>query len=179
MPKHRLQRYLPKPSELSKNRLLRPVAHLLHNPELWHMNRRAVSGAVFIGLFCAFVPLPLQMALAAILAISFRCNLPISVAIVWITNPLTIPPMFYFAYQLGAWLLDMQLSEETIEISLSWLWQNLATIGYPLLFGSFVCGWVSGVSGFVVTRVLWRMHVITRWRQRREKRALGRRHASK
>lgn len=174
MPKLPLQRYLPTPDQLRENRLLKPVAHLLHSPELWHLNRRSAAGAVFIGLFSAFMPIPSQMVLAAVLALLFRCNLPISVALVWITNPLTIAPMFYFAYRLGAWLLDMQISVETIDLSASWLWDNLGNIGYPLLFGSFVCAWVSGVSGFVVTRVVWRLHIITRWRARRERRRLKR-----
>ncbi len=131
------------------------------------MNRRSVAGAVFIGLFCAFLPLPSQMVFAAILAILFKCNLPIAVALVWISNPITMAPMFYFAYRLGAWLLDMQISVASIDMSLEWLWNNLHAIGYPLLFGSLVCGWVSGVSGFVITRVLWRLHVISRWKERR------------
>jgi len=54
-----------------------------------------------VGLFCAFVPLPIQMLLAAAAAIIFRVNLPISVGLVWITNPVTIPPMFYFCYKVG------------------------------------------------------------------------------
>ena len=122
MPKPSLFRYLPTPAELRENRLLQPVAHLLNNPELWHLNRRSAAGAVFIGLFCAWLPIPSQMVLAALLAIGFRCNLPISVALVWITNPLTIPPMFYFAYRLGAWLLDMQTSVGAIDLSVSCRW---------------------------------------------------------
>ena len=173
MPKRQILRYLPTPAQLRENRLLKPVAHLLHNPELWHLNRRSAAGAVFIGLFSAFIPIPTQMVLAAVLALLFRCNLPISVALVWITNPITIPPMFYFAYRLGAWLLDMQISVGAIDLSIGWIWDNLGTIGYPLLFGSFVCAWVSGVTGFVVTRVVWRLHVIKRWRLRRERRKLN------
>ncbi|MEM7100346.1 MAG: DUF2062 domain-containing protein [Pseudomonadota bacterium] len=177
MPKNRLLSYLPTPAQLRENALLKPVAHLLNNSELWHMNRRSVSGAVFIGLFSAYMPIPVQMVLAALLAIAFRCNLPLSVGLVWITNPLTIPPMFYFSYRLGAWLLDMQLSAGTIDLSFTWIWENLGTIGYPLLFGSFVCGWVCGVTGFVITRVVWRWQVISRWRARmqarRERRLSG------
>ena len=170
MRKNRYTKYLPTPAELRENRLLKPVAHLLHIDEIWHLNRRSVAGAFFIGLFCAFLPVPSQMVVAAIIAIAARCNLPISVALVWITNPITIPPMFYFSYRLGAWLLDMQLETESIELSVAWIWDNFGKIGYPLLFGSLVCGWVAGVTGFVVTRVLWRLHVIRRWKARRARR---------
>lgn len=165
----RLQSYLPTPAEVRKNRALKPIAHLLTRSEIWHLNRRAAAGAVFIGLFCAFLPIPLQMVVAAVLAVATRCNLPISVALVWITNPITIPPMFYFTYRLGAWLLDMQITVESIDLNLAWIWDNLGTIGYPLLFGSLLCGWVAGITGFVVTRVLWRLHVIRRWQARRNR----------
>ena len=169
MPKRFLKRYLPTAKDVRENPALRPVAHLLHGGEIFHLNRRSTAGAVFIGLFCAFLPLPMQMVVAALLAIAARCNLPIAVALVWITNPLTIGPMFYFAYRLGAWLLGMEITVENIELSFSWFFDNLGTIGYPLLFGSFVCGWVSGVTGFIVVRVMWRLHVIKRWRARRER----------
>ncbi|MEM7080029.1 MAG: DUF2062 domain-containing protein [Pseudomonadota bacterium] len=170
MPKNRLLRYLPTRSEIRESKALRPVAHLLKDNDLWHFNRRSVSGSVFIGLFVAFLPVPMQMVIAALIAIGMRTNLPIAVAMVWITNPLTIPPMFYFSYRLGAWLLDMQTTVDAFEFSFEWLLDNLATIGYPLIFGSLVCGWVVGISGFVITRVLWRLHIIRRLKARREKR---------
>jgi uncharacterized protein len=169
MLKKRLKDYLPSPLEVRRNPALKPVAHLLTRSEIWHLNRRSAAGAVFIGLFCAFLPIPLQMVVAAALAIATRCNLPISIALVWITNPITIPPMFYFTYRLGAWLLDMQITDTDIQLSFGWIWDNLGTIGYPLLVGSIVCGWVAGVTGFVMTRVLWRVHAIRRWQARREK----------
>ena len=43
-------------------------------------------------------------------------------------------------------------------------------IGYPLLFGSLVCGWVSGLTAMVVVRLLWRLHVVRRWKERRKHR---------
>jgi uncharacterized protein (DUF2062 family) len=167
MPKTFLDRYLPNPKTMREHPALRPVSKWLNNPEIWHMHRRAAAGAAFIGLFCAFLPVPFQMLIAAVIAVASRCNLPMSVALVWITNPITMAPMFYFAYRLGAWLLDMQLEVETIDLSWSWLSSNLGTIGYPLVYGSLVCGWVSGVTGMVVVRITWRMHVIRRWRGRR------------
>jgi uncharacterized protein (DUF2062 family) len=49
-----------------------------------------------VGLFCAFIPVPFQMLLAAPSAIIFSANLPVSIALVWITNPITMPPIFFF-----------------------------------------------------------------------------------
>ncbi len=170
MPKKFLRRYLPNPAVIREHPALRPVSRWLNNPEIWHLHRRAVAGAAFIGLFCAFLPVPFQMLIAAFLAVVSRCNLPMSVALVWITNPITVAPMFYFAYRLGAWLLDMQIEVESIDLSWSWLSSHLGVIGYPLVFGSLVCGWVSGVTAMVVVRITWRMHVIRRWRARRHKR---------
>ena len=169
MVRKRLRNYLPTPAQIRETRALRPVAHLLSRSEIWHLNRRSVSGAAFIGMFCAFLPLPMQMVIAAFLAIASRVNLPMSVALVWITNPITMPPMFYFAYRLGAWLLNMQLEVASIDLNFEWLVDNLGNIGYPLLLGSLVCGWVSGVTAFVITRIVWRWHVINRWRERRER----------
>ena len=123
-----------------------------------------------IGLFCAFLPVPFQMLIAALMAIFSRCNLPIAVVLVWVTNPITITPVFYFTYRLGAWLLDRQIEVSTIRLSWEWLSTHIGEIGWPLLFGSLLCGWVAGVTGLVVVRVLWRFHVIRRWRARREAR---------
>ncbi|MEJ2088481.1 MAG: DUF2062 domain-containing protein, partial [Gammaproteobacteria bacterium] len=104
------------------------------------------------------------------LAIVSRCNLPLSVALVWISNPITMGPLFYFSYRLGAWLLNMDVRVQSIELSWEWLTTNLAHIGYPLIFGSLLCGWVAGVTGYVLVRVTWRLHVISRWRERKERR---------
>jgi uncharacterized protein len=172
MPKKLLRRYLPDSRTIRESRALRPVRRWLHEPDLWHLNRRSVSGAVFIGLFCAFLPIPFQMLPAALLALAARCNLPLSIALVWVSNPLTMGPMVYFAYRLGAWLLDRRIEVASIHLSWEWLGAHIGDIGWPLLVGSLVSGWVVGLTGLVVVRVTWRLHVISRWRVRLEKRRL-------
>lgn len=173
MPKEMLRRYLPSPTRLRKHKALAPLGDWLYRPEIWHLHRRSVSGATFVGLFCAFLPVPFQMIVAAFLAVVSRVNLPISVALVWITNPLTIGPMFYFCYRLGAWLLGMREGIDGITLEWEWLISNWSHIAYPLLFGSLLCGWVVGVTGFVVVRIGWRLHVIKRWKERQERRRLA------
>ncbi len=170
MPKKFLRKHLPKPKDLSEHRALRPVRKWLKEPEIWHLHRRSVAGAAFIGMFCAWLPVPFQMLIAAVLAVASRCNLPMSVVLVWITNPLTMPPMFYFAYRLGAWLLNVDVEVTNIDLSWEWLKTNIGGIGYPLIVGSLVCGWVSALTAMVFVRIAWRMHVIRRWRARRQRR---------
>ena len=168
------RQYLPSADAIRRQRSLGAVRHWLLEPELWHLHRRAASGGCFIGLFCAFLPVPFQMLVAALLAVLTRCNLPIAVALVWVTNPVTFGPIFFFAYKLGAWLLDLQAPQQPWELSWQWLWARLAEVWWPLLLGSLVCGWVAGATGFVMARLLWRLHVVRRLRERRRRRRRGR-----
>lgn len=164
--KERLRKLIPSREALREISALRPVAHLLNHGELWHFNRRSVSGAAFVGLFSAFIPVPSQMLLAALIALVFRVNLPISVSLVWITNPITIPPMFYASYRLGAWILGMDRDQAGLEFTLDSLVSNFFTIAEPLFVGAVLCGLVSGSLGFTVTHFLWRNRVARKWRRR-------------
>ncbi|MBA1330154.1 ATP-binding protein, partial [Candidatus Endoriftia persephone str. Guaymas] len=94
MPKHLIKRLTPDHEMIRNHRHLQCFGKLLHDANLWHLNRRSAAGAFAVGLFMAFIPVPFQMILAAGAAILFRVNLPLSVALVWVTNPITIPPIF-------------------------------------------------------------------------------------
>ncbi len=175
MPRKFIKRYLPEPHHVRRHRTLRRVfGDLLHEPNLWHLNRRSAAGAMAVGLFCAFVPLPGQMVLAAALAIFCRVNLPMSVALVWITNPLTIPPIFYTTYRIGAWILGQDDQAPAFEASLQWLKDEFDHIWAPLFLGSALVGVAAAVLGYVLIRGIWRWHVLREWERRRLK---HRRHA--
>ena len=139
----------------------------IHDQNLWHMRRRSVAGACAIGLFCAFIPIPIQMIIAAGLAIIFRCNLPISVALVWVTNPITMTPLFLLAYKVGTFLTDTHLGPFEFELSLNWLFTELRERWKPFLVGCLFSGTVAGLFGFIVARIMWRIHVVSFWRKRK------------
>lgn len=169
MPKHLLKRFLPHHEQIRDHRHLRVFGQLLLEPNLWHLNRRSVAGAFANGLFVAYIPFPLQMVIAAGTAILFRVNLPLSVALVWITNPLTIPPMFYFAYLVGNWLLGGDgLRGMDWNWSLSCMLDNLAQIWLPMFVGSLVCATICAIAGYLLVNWLWRWHVIKRYRTRHQ-----------
>ncbi|MFZ0254591.1 MAG: DUF2062 domain-containing protein [Gammaproteobacteria bacterium] len=170
MPRRFLRRFLPKPQELHREKFLRLLGKPLQNPDLWYLNRNSVAGGVSIGLFLAFVPVPFQMLLAAAAAMASGCNLPIAVLMVWVTNPLTIPPLFFAAYKLGAWLLDETPRAIEFSVSFHWLATKLTTVWKPFLLGCLVIGVSSAAVGNATVRIVWRLHVLHRWNARRQRR---------
>jgi uncharacterized protein (DUF2062 family) len=165
-----LKGLLPDPDRVKKHKSLRLLDTWLHEPNLWHLNRHSVSLAAFIGVFIAFIPLPAQMITAAIFAIVFRANLPISVCLVWITNPLTIAPIFYLAYKVGAAILDTPTEDIHFHLTLHWLKHSLAHNWQPFLLGSFICGLFFGLLSSTLTYWAWRKYAIKRWHKRRLRR---------
>ena len=156
------QRFLPKPQTIKENKTLQIFGHWIHEPNMWHLNRRSVSGAFAIGLFFAWMPVPFQMVLAAGAAIAFRKNLPLSVALVWLTNPVTMPPMFYFAYLVGTWIVGAPLTDFSFELSFNWLLNELASSWKPFLVGCFTLATVSSVIGYFTINGFWRYNVLSR-----------------
>lgn len=166
MPRNLIKRYMPDHKKIRDHKHLKFLGTLLHDPNILHLNRRSVAGAFSVGLFMAFVPVPFQMVLAAIGAIVARVNLPISVALVWITNPLTMPPIFYFAYKVGTWVLDTPIQDIEFQLSVEWLMTGLIAIWQPFLLGCFVCGATFALLGNVFIRLFWRIHVGLSWKKR-------------
>lgn len=167
MPKKFIRKYLPDPHKIREHKSLKIFGSLLHDANLWHLNRKSVSTAFAVGLFFMWIPLPSQMILAAGTAIIIRSNLPISVALVWISNPVTIPPLFYFAYKLGAVLMGTPVMEFSFELSMEWLGNEMLIIWKPFLVGCLLLAVVSSVSGFISIRLLWRLHIINYLKQKR------------
>lgn len=172
MPKNFFKKYSPTPEKIKENKALGFLGDRLHRPNLWHLNRHSVAKAFAIGLFCTWLPFPFQTVVAAVLAIYFCANLPLSIVLVFVTNPITIPPMFYFAYRLGNTLLMREPGNFDVELSWEWFSTGLAEVWEPLLFGSLILGVVSSVLGYVAIQLIWRHSIVCRWRERAQLRKL-------
>ena len=161
MPKKFFRRYLPTHRELHRSRQLRlALGELLHDPNLWHLNRRSVSGGFAVGFFVAWIPLPIQMVSAGLLALLFRINLPLSVVLVWISNPVTMGPMYWSAWWLGAKLLGRKHVPQQFDLTLEWLLAELGQIWQPLFLGCLILAILSSGLGYLLTRLFWRYQVI-------------------
>ncbi|MBA3582375.1 MAG: DUF2062 domain-containing protein [Gammaproteobacteria bacterium] len=167
MPKNWFKRYLPTPEQVRNHASLQWLGTLLHDPNLWHINRRSLPGGVAVGLFFAFVPIPFQMLPAALFAILLRVNLPIAIAGVWLTNPLTTAPLFYLAYKVGASLLSIPAQAFNFQLSPDWLFLELRHRWRPFLLGCFVMACGSAFLGFFTVRALWHLHILQRLKDRK------------
>ncbi|WP_018145716.1 MULTISPECIES: DUF2062 domain-containing protein [unclassified Thioalkalivibrio] len=172
MARHIIKKMFPGMERMRGHKALAPLGPRLGSPDLWHLNRRSVAGAFAVGLFVTFLPLPMQMLIAAAVAIIVRVNLPISVILVWISNPITMPPMLYTAYTIGRKLLDEPRRDIRLDWSWEWFSTELLTIWQPLLLGSVLLGSVASLSGYLLVRFLWRLNVVQRVRSRRYLRRL-------
>ncbi len=171
MPRKLLKKYLPHPQEIKENKYLRIFGKLLHASSLWHFSRHSVAKSFAVGLFCAWIPVPFQMVLAAGGAILFHANLPMSIALVWITNPITMPPMFYLAYKVGAFAMGVGEVPFEMELTLDWLINGTLLIWKPFLLGCLMIGISSAILGYIGIQWFWRWHVLRSWKNRKHGKA--------
>jgi len=141
----------------------------VHDPDLWHFGRRSVAGGVGVGLFLAFIPIPVQMLLTIPFALLMRVNLPVTFTAIWVTNPITFAPMFIFAFKVGTWITGYEsaTAEIPFEPTFHGLTAALDDIWYPLVVGCLVCGVSAGAIGNVLVRWFWRLHLVYLRRKRR------------
>jgi len=171
MPKKILRRIVPDPARIRNIKSLNVLGDWVYASNLWHLNRYSASMAFLVGLFVAFMPVPGQTLMAAILAVWLRCNLPMSVGLVFITNPITMPPLFFLAYKIGALIINVPVQHVEFELSFYWLTNSLEAIWKPFLLGCLICGLFFGCVGYVTVNQLWRWHVVHQWHRRKSARA--------
>jgi len=126
-------------------------------PEYLAANRKMISRGVLIGLFIAFIPMPLQMAAVLLFVPFIRFNVPIGLAMCWLSNPITMPPMYYIEYLTGSFLLGIK--PEPVEMTLVWFSNNLDNIFIPLYFGTALYSIVASISGYFLVNYLWKLSV--------------------
>jgi len=122
--------------------------------DLLAVNRRMVSRAILVGMFIAMIPMPMQMLAVVLVAPFFRFNVPIGVSLVWITNPFTMPVIYYVEYLTGNFLL-MREGVHDIELTMEWFTDNIGNIFVPLYVGTAFYSLLFSVGGYYLVNWLW------------------------
>ena len=126
-------------------------------PEYLSTNRRMISRAVLIGLFIAFIPMPMQMAAVLLFVPFVKFNVPVALAMCWLSNPITMPPMYYMEYLTGSFLLGIK--PEPVQMTLEWFSNNLDNIFIPLYFGTAMYSIFGSLLGYFLVNYLWKLSV--------------------
>src|SRR5262249_29302148 len=141
----------------------------------WRFTRRSVPRAVGIGLFVGIlIMIPgIQPVAAAFAAIPVRGNVPLSVFITFLTNPVTTPFILMGSLWIGSDLFGfpadpgavMHMAEAHASIRMWWDWL-LSSAAPAMVSGLFVLALVTGLIGYFVAGLAWRMWITAKWRRR-------------
>lgn len=139
-----------------------------------------------LGIFIALTPtVGVQMIIALALAALFRANKAVCVPMVWLTNPVTIIPIYATCYRLGAFILGRVTPDADTEVQavigpiveavnsagwsafLAWsFWSDLGTafmkFGSELWIGCLIVATIAGILGYVAS--YW---TVSSYRERR------------
>ena len=133
------------------------------------MNRNSVAKGISIGIFCAFLPMPFEMAVAVFMAIMLRGNVIFAFSFIWISNPVTWVPLYTPCYLLGAAILQIDpitLSEmTTLKLNLDLGFHYVA-----LWLGCLIIGTSLAMMSYFLINTLWRSQVRSEWNDRKRRR---------
>lgn len=178
-----IKRFLPTHDSIKQSRLLRWLGPRIHDPSLWHLNRRAVAKGVAIGAFFGLMVPVAQIPAAAVVSLFARANLWIAAVTTLISNPFTYGPIYYFAYRIGSSLIGAPRSVATLSdeaaaehavAALAWMsniWHWITGIGHPLVLGMLLMAVTAGVIGYLAAQLFWRTRVLMKRRRQRHARA--------
>lgn len=167
-------------------KFIEPVLHINDEP-------KAVAGGVTLGIIVAMTPtVGIQMILVTIVNTIFRVNRLAGILMVWISNPLTLIPIYWLDYWVGSILMQRDLMtyeafSKHMSVILDKLkdmdmWSGfiefmgfLGELAAPLFLGGFIVGIVCGIPMYPIT-----LKAVKRHRARKEARRLrklARRHS--
>lgn len=181
-----VKRFLPSQESIKGNRFLRWLGPRLHDPSLWHLNRRAVAKGVGIGVFFGFMIPVAQIPASVIVSFAARANVWVAAVATLVSNPFTYAPIYYAAWRLGSFLLGEPVPAgaesfdpdlvEAVTPSLehasagigSWLSEigaAMAAYGKPLFLGLGLMAITCSIIGYFGTLMAWRVSVVARRRR--------------
>ncbi|HEV7632181.1 MAG TPA: DUF2062 domain-containing protein [Steroidobacteraceae bacterium] len=168
MPRRLIRKFLPHPDTLHRRWYFRIFGSRIRDSRLWAVNRRSITAAFGTGLAICFLPLPLHLPLALLVAILLRLNVPVIMGTTLLVNPLTAVPIYYTAYRVGTFALGQSPGRFAFELSWDWLQNGLGPFWKPFLTGCMICALIVGYGGYLTFELIWRWRTLSRLRMKRD-----------
>ncbi len=160
------------------------VLRVLHANDPPH----ALALGLAIGVFVAMTPtIGAQMVIAAAIAASFRANKILAMAAVWISNPVTMLPIYSVNWQIGRYFVEAGMvdDESAVQAQITRIIERIGgmsnlffhlldkafwsevlrlvwALGIELWIGSFLVGFVCALPSYLIARWIitaYRRHV--------------------
>lgn len=183
MARRYVRRFLPDRGRLESG-LPRWVTRVLLSPQLWHLNRDSVSRGLAIGMFWAWIPMPMQSIPAVLCAIALRGNALLTYAACWLSNPFTMVPWVWISYRIGLAVtgaapmgnvvqevrqLVGAVGEEGVIGGFRHFWHYVTDnfhVVWVFFVGSVLFAILTSLTTYVGIQWWWRWNLVRRWRKR-------------
>jgi len=143
-----------------RRKLVDPILRAQGSPE-------SLARGAALGTWLTLTPtVGIQMTIAALVGLPLKANLPIAIALIWLSNPVTIVPLYYAYYWFGTLLLReptrgyrdlaLEFKRQFELIESQGFLQSLRNLGaevlWPMTFGSLVIATLLAVPAYLGVR---------------------------
>ena len=167
----RFKRLLLNVTRLRRGQLLRPLRHRLRNKGLWSFDHHSVAKGAAIGVFFAILFPVAHILFAIVTAIALRANVVAASLSTFISNPLTMPIIYYSAYRIGALMVRpdapdapvdaLESAQEAAQSALAvrqWfpaLLDWMSSVGAPTAVGIVALACVAALTVYALVFAIW------------------------
>ncbi|WP_151710446.1 DUF2062 domain-containing protein [Acinetobacter brisouii] len=182
MVKQLLQSWLPSPERVSSMKMMKLFGKHTANPLLWYVNRKSICKAIFIGTFFGLLPIPFHSIFIILAVLLLEINLPVSLALAWLSNPFTLVPILYIGFWIGTKIFQVHMIDQAMLMGVmhqivNWI-ENFGhghidfSLAKILMTGLIVEALVTAIVLYIATQLLWRWSVLRSWNRRKNQRPL-------
>ncbi|TDU68135.1 hypothetical protein EI77_03252 [Prosthecobacter fusiformis] len=165
-------RFFKHPRKLKTRPVMRWFARHFLDKRVWRPTQHTFAGGMAVGTFVTLQLLPIQMPSAVILAAVFRVNIPIAIAMCWVSNPVTMAALIPLEYNVGKWALAFLTEVPSTPFPTKFpehvaeMWLALREHAPVMLFGGVILGAVLVPVSYVLTYLIW--GAIDQWNKYRK-----------
>ena len=153
---------------------LRRIRPWLEKHDVFSFTREPLARGVAIGMLCGLIPGPLQLFGSFAMCAWLRGNVIAAALATVYTNPLTIVPLYWLAFQFGALLLPGQQVMPPFAVHqgdfMQWLSELgvwITALGWPLLLGLPLLALLLATCAYAFVQLFFLMPVLKRAKRMR------------
>ena len=155
---------------------LRGMRPWLDRHDVFSFSREPLARGVAIGILCGLAPGPVQVLGSMVLCAWLRGNVIAAALATVYTNPLTIVPLYWVAFQIGALMLPgahvmppMVTASAGVGAWFAGIGEWVLALGWPLLLGLPVLAIVLALNAYALVQLFFLLPVMRRARRMRRR----------